>query len=546
MRIGGDPMTLEITEQGPSYGDLLVELGAERAMNELLVEAVSDLELSAEDRGWRVASMRLEQEFSRQGLGSVIDNCRLMSIASPLTKRGLQLRVGYVWGQGVTVQARAAEAAASDGGQDVNAVVQAFWDDASNQVSLTSSEARETNERTLGTDGNLCFAFFPDPLTGRVQVRTIPFQEIQDKISNPDDRDDIWFFYRQYTTSVVEAGYAGTTRRRTETRRVLHPALGFWPVKRPKSIDGIPVVWDQPILHVSVNRPAHWKWGIPDAYAALPWARAYDGFLTDWAKLVKALSKFAWKLTGDRSTRARRAAEKLQASFPGRLDTEAALAGQGTGDAGGVAGMGPGVNLEAIPKSGATIDSGSGKPLAAMVAAALGVSVVDLLADPGITGARAVAETMDKPVVLEMSLRRELWKSVLQTITGYVIEQAVRAPRGPLTGTVVRDPRTGRETITLAGDVEPTVEVKFPDLNELDPVQLVAAIVDADGTGKLPDQLTCKLLLQALKVDDVDEILDELFDEDGQWKEGMEPTGNAGQAAADRFKRGEDFASIGR
>jgi hypothetical protein len=35
----------------PSYGDLLAELGAEKAMNELLVEAVSDLELSAEDRG---------------------------------------------------------------------------------------------------------------------------------------------------------------------------------------------------------------------------------------------------------------------------------------------------------------------------------------------------------------------------------------------------------------------------------------------------------------------------------------------------------------
>ncbi|CAI9417320.1 hypothetical protein [Nocardioides sp. T2.26MG-1] len=542
-------MTLELTEQptGPTYADLLVELGAEREMNELLVEAVSDLEIAAEDRGWRVASMRLEQEFSRQGLAAVVDNCRLMSIASPLVKRGVQLRLGYVWGQGVSIQGRAAEADAADGGQDVNAVVQAFWDDPSNQVALTSSEARETNERTLGTDGNLCFVLFPDPLTGRVQVRTTPFEEIQDKITNPDDRADVWFYFRQYTATVVEPGYAGTTRRRNETRRVLHPALGFWPAQRPKSIDGIPVVWDQPILHVSVNRPAHWKWGIPDVYAAVPWAKAYDGFLTDWAKLVKALSKFAWRLTGDRSTKARRAAERLTAAFPGRLDTEAALAGQGSGDVGNVAGMGPGVNLEAIPKSGATIDSGSGRPLAAMVAAALGVSVVDLLADPGVTGARAVAETMDKAIVGEMNLRRGLWTSVLQTILSYVIDQAVRAPRGPLAGTVLRDPRTGRETITLAGDVERTVEVKFPDLNELDPVKLVAAIVDADGTGKLPDKLTCKLLMQALRVDDVDELLDELFDEDGQWKDGMEPSGSAtsaGNEAVRRFRAGEDPAAV--
>jgi hypothetical protein len=56
----------------------------------------------------------------------------------------------------------------------------------------------------------------------------------------------------------------------------------------------------------AVNRLDGWKFGIGDAYAALPWARAYDGFLTDWAKLVKALSRFAWRLTGDRSSRTQR------------------------------------------------------------------------------------------------------------------------------------------------------------------------------------------------------------------------------------------------
>lgn len=534
----------EITETttAPTYSDLVVELGAEREWNVVLEEALSDLELAAEDKTWRLASMRIEQEFSRPGLASVIDNCRIMAIASPLVKRGLQLRIGYIWGQGVTVQARAGKAQAADGGQDVNAVIRAFWEDPANAKALTSSQAYETNERTLGTDGNLCLAFFPDPLTGRVQVRTTPFEEIQDKISNPDDRDDTWFFFRQYTARVVEQGYTGLTRTRNETRRVLHPALGYWPAVRPKSIDGIPVLWDQPILHVAVNRPAHWKWGVPDAYAARTWARAYEGFLTDWAKLMKALSKFAWKLTGDRSTKVRAAASKLQASFPTRMDPEAALAGGSGG--GDVFGAGPGVNLEAIPKSGATIDADSGKPLAAMVAAALGVSVVDLLADPGITGARAVAETMDKPIVGEMNLRREMWKSVLQQILAYVIEQSIRAPRGTLRGTVVRDPRTGVDAVTLAGDTEATVEVVFPDLNELDPVQLVTAIVEADSTEKFPPGLTAKLLMRALKVDDADEILDELFDETGQWKDGMDPAVNAGQAAADAFRAGQDPAAM--
>ncbi|NGZ99640.1 hypothetical protein G5V59_02585 [Nocardioides sp. W3-2-3] len=215
-----------------------------------------------------------------------------MTIASPLIKRGVQVRTGYVWGQGVTIQARAGE----KDDQDVNAVVQAFLDDPSNQRALASAEAHVQCERTLATEGNWFLTFFPDPTTGRVQVRTLPFAEVVDKFTNPDDRDQDWFFLREFTETVIEAGTRpGTLRRRTQTRRVFHPALGYRPSQRPKTIDNIPVEWDQPVLHLAVNRPDGWKWGVPDVYAALPWARAYEGFLNDWARLVKALSKFAWK-----------------------------------------------------------------------------------------------------------------------------------------------------------------------------------------------------------------------------------------------------------
>ena len=91
--------------------------------------------------------------------------------------------------------------------------------------------------------------------------------------------------------------------------------------------------------------------------------------------------------------------------------------------------MGPGMSLEAIPKTGATIDSGSGKPLAAMVGGGAGVPVTMLLADPGVTGARATAETLDKPTILEMGMRRAAVGQRLKRILSYVIDQAVKAPR---------------------------------------------------------------------------------------------------------------------
>lgn len=504
--------------------DLTARLSESEAWTEILEESLADLELAAEDQGWQRLSANLAHDFSRQGLQRIATNCRTMALAAPLVKRALNLRICYIWGQGVTLAAR---------DEDVNAVIQGWWDDESNQAALTSSQAQEELERALGTDGNIFLACFTAPRTGRVQVRSTPFDEIQDVITNPEDRDEPWFYARQYTTTIIEAGYGGGTRTRSETRRVLHPDLRYRPRLRPRSINGIPVQWDAPILHVSVNRLDGQKWGIPDAYAALPWARAYDGFLTDWAKLVKALSRFAWRLTGDKSSRTRKAAAAVRAAQPTTTTGDIPVGGP----VGGMAAGGPGVHLEAIPKSGATIDSESGKPLASLVAAALGVPVTMLLADPGQTGARAVAETLDDPLVLEMGMRRQLWASVLRRLTSYVVDQSVKAPAGALRGTIGRD-EWGREVITLAGDVERTVDVDFPPLDDLDPKSLVEAIERADAIGA-PKAVLVRLVLQALRVKDIDELLEPFLDDDGQW---IDPDVTAGQVAVDRFRRGEDAA----
>lgn len=517
----------------PSTSALLTEVSALTAANGLLQERLVDLELAAEDAGWEQAAMQLQQEFSRKGLQSVTRNCRLMAVASPLIKRGLQLRGGYIWGQGVSLAARAADD--QDGGQDVNAVVQAWWDDESNQVALTSSQAQEELERALGTDGQVFIASFTDKLTGRVQHRSTPFEEIVDVFNNPEDRDDPWFYLREYTAYADkpfrQANGQMSTRFRPITVRVAHPALGFWPPQRPKVIEvegtRYDVLWDQPVLHVPVNRLDGWEWGVPDVYASLPWARAYEGFLTDWARLVKSLSKFAWRLTGDRASKVRSAATSLGAGLPPGVPPI------GGSNAGQVAAMGPGANLEAIPKSGATIDSESGRPLASMVAAGLGLPVTTLLSDPGTTGARAVAETLEQPTILEMGMRRQLWASVLSKLAGYAIDQAVKAPRGPLRGTVTQV--GNRQIVTLAGDVERTVVVEFPDLNEMDPLTLIQAIVSADSTGKMPPIETLRLLLAALRVQDADEVIDAVTDDDGNFVDpGIEAAAAAIAAQRDK------------
>lgn len=470
--------------------------------------------LYREDHGWQALTQATERDMTRDGLRTVSRTCRVMHIANPLIKRGLNLRAAYVFGSGVGISARSVGDGAE---QDVNSVVQSFLDDDHTRSVFSGAQAREQMENALGTDGNVFIALFTTARTGRVEPRTLDVDEISDIITNPEDKSEPWFYRRDFIRERI-GERTGRITSRQET--VWYPALGHTPKRKNPLIDGHPVQWDAPVYHVKVNVALGAKWGIPDAYAALPWARAYKEFLEDWAVLMKSLSRIAWRTSSKRS-----AAQQARAALSAQ---------QG---AGGVAHMGPEDQLEAVPKTGATIDAESGRPLATMIAAALGFPVTTLLADPGQTGARAVAETLDQPTELEMQGRREVWTETYRRVIGYVIDQAVLAPHGPLHGSVTVDPYTGRETITIGGVDDRTLDIVWPDLSKTPIETLVNAIVAADATGKMPPVETLRLLLRALNVRDVDEIIDMVTDDDGNW---IDPDVTAADDAVRRFERGED------
>lgn len=507
---------------------------AENAL-EVLTESFVDAELAMEDRGWLRLSASAEREFTREGLAKAATLCRIVAVQDALVKRGLGVRQAYVFGQGVQIQATAT---GEDGTQDVNGVVQAFLDEPGNKAALTGDQAQEELERALGTDGNVFIACFTSPLTGFVRVRSIPFDEITDIIHNPDDRDDPWFYRRQWTQTVVTA--QGTTQAQLMTR--FYPALSYRPSVRFKTLDGFEVAWDAPIHHTSVNRLDGWAFGVGDAYAALPWARAYRDFLIDWSVLVKSLSQFAFRASTKNGSKAQKMRQALT-----RRPAQADPASGNPGSVGGTFVGTDGDSIEAIPKTGATVDSESGRPLAAMIAAALDVPVTTLMADPGQTGARAVAETLNFPTQLAMQQRQSLWRETYKAILGYAIHQAAKAPRGPLLGTLGRDEFTGRETLALAGDTDATIEVKFPPLDQVPVDTIIKAIVEADSTGKMPPLTTVKLMLHALGVDDIDEIVEGMTDADGNWLDPSTTVAAAvGQRAVDAFRAGADPAEAVR
>jgi hypothetical protein len=523
------PTLFEAVSEDRSLREVYLSDQLEATTNtvELLQESLADLELAFEDRGWDRLATNATREFSPEGLRRARELCRVMTVANPLLKRGLGLRKAYVWGQGVTISVRDQ----SDEGQDVNAVVQAFLDDAGNKKTFSGSQAREEMEQAAFTDGELFAALFTSRLTGKVQLRWLPVDEITDIIHDPEDQISDWYYKREWTERVVADGMLVQ-----RLRSVYYPALGYEPQIKPPTINGHEVMWDAPVRMVSVNRPSGSTRGVPDSFAAIAWARSYKEFLEGWATLMRALSRFAWqtKTRGDRAK-----------SVAAKVGTAPALTRDVVRD-GNVAGAGahvvtdPNTSLEAIPKTGATIDADSGRPLAAMVATALGVPVTMLLGDPGVTGARATATTLDQPMELEMNLRRALWAEFKQDVISHVIDWAIRAPKGPLKGKVSRD--GDRVVAELPDEDSRTIDISWPEFESLPVNVLVSAIAEASAW--LPPLVVAQQLAAALKIENADEVLAELTDAAGNFIDPVATANaNAGQAAVDAFRKGQDPAA---
>ncbi|MEV2239512.1 hypothetical protein [Micromonospora sp. NPDC049891] len=483
---------------------LLTRLEQEANNNELLQETVADLQRALYEPGWIHLTAQGEHEFSPEALVQMRAICRLFAIKSPLIRHALNLRSSYVWGQGVEITARAN--GREDGQQDVQGVVRAFLDDPSNQRTFTGANARDQLETFgLGCDGEVFLALFTRPATGRVQTRVLPADEIAEIICDPEDADTPWFYLRRWT----HVGRDGSGNPVREVRKRLYPAIDYRPASKPTMYAGTPVDWWSPVLHVAVNQPLGWRRGIPDAYPALDWAKAYKEFLEDWARLMRSLSRYAWKASApggrNAAVRTRLAAAPSRDSATGEPN-----------HAGATAVLPPDVQLEAVSKSGATLDSDSGRPLAAMVAAAFGLPVTMLLGDPGLTGARATAETLDDPLERGMTQRRDVWAQVLHRVFRYVIAASVEAPKGRLKGAVIVDD-WGQQVIRLDGDTDPTIDIDWPRLDDVDMGKVVTAVVEASGTGTVPPEVTLRLLLTALGVRRVDQIMERLTGDGGEF-----------------------------
>lgn len=499
------------------------------ALNEVLAESLVDLELAAEDKGWKRLGVSLNTDFSPKALKSVRENCRIMAVANPLIKQGLAIRSAFVWGQGCSIDVKDATRGA-DGkrqkvtGTDVNSIVQAFLDRPEVQTVWSGEEARDQLEHALGTDGEYYIVLDTDATNSLITPIIMDADEVEDIIRDPENRNRVWYYKRVFTPMNLNMETGAYTAAGTP-KTIYYPHVDYRPTDQPKTIGTGEVRWDQPVVPVSAKKIAgSASRGVPDAYAAIPWASASKEYLENWAVLMKSLARFAWRNTaGAGRDRVKKVAaahmaaaqrDLVDAMVPGL--PENGLGAGGKPGIGQIAVTGPDSSLEAIPKSGATIDAGSGLPLQAMAAAGMGVPVTLLNGNPGDTGARAVADTMTGPMMAQFQLRRSLHAQEIKTVLGYLIDKNIEW--GELDGT--SEQQGDRLVWTLKdGPQARSIDVHFPDWDDTGVTVLdrMKAVQLADGIDKLPPVEIVRLALQALKVRNIDEIIDDITDKDGNY-----------------------------
>ena len=464
-------------------------------MQERLLDLETALLMARDGDGWTQIVGDNEHEFSREGLRKICSLARLNWLKNPLIRRAVEVQCHYVFGQDLTIRA------ADD---EVNDVIQAFLDDSRNRAEFTSHQSRQMKEADLRLFGNVFFVYFVSS-TGHVCVRTLPVDQVDDIVCDPEDDKAPWFYLRAWWQMDLDG------QRRA--RKVAYPDWRYHEPSQPDTVRGYEVDWGHPVYHVKSGCLSDMRFGVSEVYPALDWAKAYKAFLEDWATLTRAYSRFAHKL-----------------SLPTAKGVSAAKAQLGTtlgsnrGETnpppttGSTAILGPGADISPIRIGGANVAMDDGRRLLLMVAAATGLPET-FFGDSAI-GSLATAKSLDRPTELQMRDRQTFWGDVHQDIFSYVIEQAVRA--GTLDGSII-DEEDGTPRVELALDPETgeprdaTISVEWPPVLEHDVEARVGAIADAATlkgmplAGTVDAQTVSRLLLQALGADDIDAVMDVIY-----------------------------------
>ena len=460
----------------------------ESARSGVFKEAIAELELALEDRGWKREQALAATEFSRYGIQQIMLISRLYKIKNPLIRRAIEISALYVWGRGYEI---------SSDDPDTNDILEAVFQGKENQPVL-SITALMAHEEATWTDGNIFFVACTDEKTGEVIWRTIDPTEIAEIVTDPDDGAIPMLYHRMWSRQVFNP-QTGVTEWSPGDE--WYPAIQYDPALLPPLVKN-KKIRNEPVYHFKVGGLPKWHFGCPIAYPLIDWARAIRRFLENWATITDALAYFAWNVETSGGAPAIAA---LKQTFATTLANDGtSIETNPTPTSGGAWISGPGNKITPMKTAGMTTGPEECRRLVLMLCAGSGWP--ETFFGDASTGSLATAQSLDRPTELKILAAQERWREVLQYLAQYSIDRSVMAPQGRL-----HEARKARKPAK-----EPIITVSFPAVLEHDIAKMVSAIVEAatlngfEATG-IDERTAVGLLLAELGVEDWQTVLEAMY-----------------------------------
>ena len=356
-----------------------------KSFDQLFMEATQSVEeeLKLENKDWIVLGSGSNVITNAARIANV-QTSRLYYAKDPLGKQAIRLWTDYTFGGGMTWQTKDTK---------VSDVLHAFWDAPINRPILSAQGQRKSSDKVL-VEGEVFFAIF---LGEETTIRLINPLEITEIISNPDDKEDVRFYRREWTNAQGEA-------KSYIYRSVMNP-------KGEPTVDAEGKEVSQTegalVYHLAGNTIE--QRGNPLLLPALDWIKQYRKFIASRVAVMLALARFAWhaKTKGGQTS----------------IDTVKAALNDKTPDAGSALIENAGVDTQPIKTdTGASNAYQDGKMLKLQVCAACGIPE-QYFGDVS-AGSLATAQTVELPMMKMFQSYQKIWGDTYQNINNIVLEHA--------------------------------------------------------------------------------------------------------------------------
>lgn len=366
----------------------LRELAPRDELELLIREATASVEadLALEDAGWINLSGTTGDVITQAERITNLKLSRLYATKDPLGKQAIRLWTDYTFGSGMIWSVDEENAATKK-------ALEEFWDSKANQAVLSARGQRKSSDKLL-IDGEVFFAIFLGA-KGESKIRRIDPLEITEIITDPDDKEDVRFYRRQWSDvqgTPHETIYRSTTNIRNEVTKDMYGT------SRQKTDDAL-------IYHLTYNTIT--QRGNPLLLPALIWMKYHTKFLGSRIAIMLALAKFAWrsKVKGGQI-----ATDAIKA----KTDAQAIAAGSHLVE-------NLGVDTTPIKtETGASAAYQDGRMIKLMIAAAVGIPE-QYFGDISI-GNLATAKTVELPMMKMFQSYQKVWGDTYQDINEVILE----------------------------------------------------------------------------------------------------------------------------